>query len=159
MKLTGTRALIVAAALTLALVTASCGSDSSDDGAQAETTSGAEQTQTEIKSEELEGELVDSFPADVPLYDGDIIESSGQMSDVSGAPEWGVLMSTSDSIEAVDESIRAAYSSDGWAIGSDSESGNGHLLVARKTGYTVSITYNDMFGSNITIIYGVSATG
>lgn len=159
MKFANSRTWIVGAALALMLGTAACGSDTSSTETSTETATSTDQSTTKIESEELEGALVDSFPQDVPLYDGEIIESKGGMSDVSEEPEWNVAMSTADSIETVDESIRAAYSTNGWTIGSESESGNGYQLIARKTGYIVSITYNDMFSTDININYGVSATG
>lgn len=183
MKSPMSRSWMIAAAAGLALLTASCASDpvaddspedapvveeqtevqaeepSSDDTQEAaDDDQVAQDAETiEVETVKLEGELVDSFPDDVPLYDGEIFDSSSQMDEVSEAPAWGVMMSTGDSIEVVDAAIREAYSTNGWEIGSDMEYMGGYQLVARHAGYIVSITYNDALSSDIMITYGVSA--
>ncbi len=159
---------MIAAATALVLFTASCSAASETESTASNTeTTAAESTDNspaeqnndaEFEVIELEGELVDSFPQDVPLYDGSIVQSSASLSEVSNAPEWAVLMSTGDALEAVDADIRESYSTNGWTIGSDMESAGGILLVARGNGYIVSVTYNDLTGDGITITYGVSAS-
>lgn len=174
-----TRAWMIAAAAALALFAASCGSDSSGaatapppvDNSQAdvlpEETPAAEETPdaeepsddsaATVEEEELDGALVDSFPSDVPLYDGEI-ESSKSGLNSFGDPEWNAAIITNDAMESVDASIREAYSADGWTLGSELEFAGGYLLTARSEDYTVSLTYNDMTGP-VTINYGVSANG
>lgn len=158
---------MIAAASALVLFASACSSAPTEEPAPGGETivgetnndSPAEQTNdAEFEATELEGALVDSFPHDVPLYNGLIEKSSASLSEVSNKPEWAVLMSTSDPLEAVDVSIRESYSTNGWTIGSDMESAGGFLLVARGNGYIVSITYNDLTGDGITITYGVSAS-
>lgn len=113
----------------------------------------------DVPTEHLEGALVSSFPADVPLYDGHIVDSLSDISEFSGAPEWNVMISTPDSVDAVGASVREAYSTNGWSMGSEMESAGGYLFTARGAGYTVSVSYNDAFGPDTTINYGVSADG
>lgn len=113
----------------------------------------------DVPTEQLEGALVSSFPADVPLYDGQIVDSLSGISDFSGAPEWNVTMTTQDSVDTVGASVREAYSTNGWSMGSEMESAGGNLFTARGAGYTVSVTYGDAFGPETTINYGVSADG
>lgn len=147
-----TAAILIGAVLLFAA--AACGSDTSASDTSGDTSTSAEAPSTEIESEEVEGALVDSFPDDIPLYDGTIIESKAGMSEVSGDPEWNVHMDTDDPVETVNESLRADYSSNGWEISSEMTSGSSHLFTASNSDYIVSVTYNDMFG---TINYGVSA--
>ena len=154
MKTTINRTATALIGAALLFTTAACGSDTSASDTSNDTSTSAEPAHTEIESEELEGALVDSFPDDIPLYDGTIMESKGHMGEVSGAPEWSVFMKTDDPIETVNESLRADYSSNGWEMGSDMKSGSSHQFTARNNDYIVSVTYNDMFG---TINYGVSA--
>lgn len=159
-----------AAAASLVLLTSSCaaesgGNDALGDAPSTEETSegtnggqsqdGAVHSADDFVSEELEGALVSNFPSEVPLYNGLILNSSSGISEVSGEPQWSVMMSTSDPLETVDAAIREAYSTNGWAIGSDMEAHGGYVLIARGGGPTTSITYNDMLGSDITITYGV----
>ena len=174
-----TWALLLASALSLA--TASCssapvGGDNAaqpadetqpavqvDEAAADETDAdqaGAEdagQAGAEVPVEELEGELVSSFPAEVPLYDGEIESSLSGVAEISGNPEWNVAMTTADSLDAVDTAIREAFSSNGWAIGTDMEFAGGYQLTARSSEHMVSITYNDFGGPLVMINYGVSA--
>lgn len=159
------RSWTVAATTTLLLVTASCAADPIESPVAGSGTSVAaspegalaqEDTATEFQTIELEGTLVDSFPGDVPLYDAAIVKSLAGVSEVTGKPEWAVLMTTGDSLDEVDARIRESYGSDGWTIGTDMEASGGYLIVARGNGYTVSVTYNDLTGSGITINYGVS---
>src|SRR5690606_36066723 len=104
----------------------------------------------------LQGTLVDSFPRDVPLYNGLILESSASLGPVTELPEWGVLMRTSDSLDVVDAGIRESYSANGWTIGTDMKANGGYLLVVRGNGYMLSITYNNLASDDIMITYGVS---
>lgn len=113
----------------------------------------------DVPTEHLEGALVSSFPADVPLYDGHIVDSLSGISEYSGAPEWNVTISSPDSVDTVGASVREAYSTNGWSMGSEMESAGGYLFTARGAGYTVSVTYGDAFGPDTTINYGVSADG
>lgn len=110
-----------------------------------------------IKDEKLEGELVSSFPKDeVPLYPGDVKSSLGKMDFTGERAEWNVEVATADSFEKVDASIREAYEGDGWSIVTDKKTGlGGTMLIARSSGYTASIIYEDT-GDGILINYGVS---
>lgn len=157
------RSAALAASVLLALGMTACASESSEPdalaeqpaAAETEDNAAAEQPAEDFTEEELEGALVDSFPKEVPLYDGEIKSSSASISEVSDDPQWNVMMTTSDSLETVDASIRESFSANGWKIGTEMESGGGYLLVANGGGPTTSITYNDMFGDFITINYGV----
>ena len=170
MKSLVTRSLILAAAASLMLFSSSCAAEPAGNDARGESPSsegtsedtnggqsqdGADTPADDFVSEELEGALVSNFPSEVPLYSGLILNSSSGISEVSGEPQWSVMMSTSDPLETVDAAIREAYSTNGWVIGSDMEAHGGYMLIARGGGPTTSITYNDMLGSDITITYGV----
>lgn len=115
------RPLAVAATTALMIMTAACSSDSSPEqpSAQALVTedaidntdapdssdaqpSDADGTEADVTPEELSGALVESFPHDVPLYDGDIVSSLVALSEVTGAPEWNVDMVTGDPFDTVD---------------------------------------------------------
>ena len=168
------RTWILALVAVSALATASCSSEAPADEEQVDAPTGeaqvdapaedgsegstdADQSDTEVPSEELEGELVSSFPSEVPLYDGEIESSLSGVGEVTGSPEWNVAMTTADSMDAVDAAVREAFSSNGWAIGTDMEFAGGYQLTARSSEHMVSITYNDFGGPLVMINYGVSA--
>lgn len=160
-----TRSWIIAPLVALVLVTASCAAEPAenpapDGGTNVETsneTSPVEENNTaDFETIELEGALVDSFPRDVPLYNALILQSSASLGPVTESPEWGVLMTTSDSLEVVDAGIRESYSANGWTIGSDMKANGGYLLIVRGNGYMLSITYNNLASDDIMITYGVS---
>lgn len=131
--------------------------DTSQSSSVDSTGSTSQNSQT-IEAEELEGALVESFPADeVPLYDGTVTKSLGKMS-VSDRPEWNVTIETNDTINQVDAAIRASYAADGWSIRSDGKTLlGGTMLTTQSDGYTVTITYDEIGESGIIINYGVSA--
>ena len=112
----------------------------------------------EIADEELQGQLVDSFPTDeVPLYAGDVVGSLGRMSDYLNLPEWNVDIATADSFDDVDVEIRSAYASNGWEVASESKNPlGGYMLVARSDDYIATITYQDADNDGTSINYGVS---
>lgn len=178
MNFARSRSLTVTSIAALALFTASCASDSSPEqpSAQALVTedatdntdapdssdaqpSDADDTEADVTPQELNGALVDSFPDDVPLYDGDIESSLAALSEVTGAPEWNVDMVTGDPFDTVDAAIREAYSSNGWEIASEMEFGGGPMLITRRASYTVTVSYSDAYSEGIIINYGVSAKG
>src|SRR5690606_2496415 len=111
-----------------------------------------------IKEEELNGELVDSFPEDkVPLYAGQIKHSLGKMNSAGDRGEWNVRVTTTDSFDQVDAAIREAYEADDWSIAVDQKSLlGGTMLIARSMRHTATITYDDMGEEGILINYGVS---
>lgn len=162
---------LVAAAATLTFTLASCAgitepdtdvelptSSTADDATQP-TQGAADSSQAnadEFETLELEGALVDSFPTDVPLYEGTVTASVAAVSEVTELPEWNATIVTDHSLETVDAAIREAYSSNGWTIGSDMAAFGGYQLITRSDRYTVSVTYNDLTSSDITINYGVS---
>lgn len=167
-----TSLLVLASALVLA--TASCSSAGSvdddhvaDSATEAQSTAIADeavvdesdddQAAADMPTEQLEGELVSSFPAEVPLYDGQIESSSSGVAEISRNPEWNVAMTTSDALDTVDTAVREAFSANGWTIGTDMEFAGGYQLTARSAEYMVSITYNDFGGPEVMINYGVSA--
>lgn len=167
MRITAARSALAAATLALALFTVSCAAETqateqppAAEGTAQESTENTapEQNAEDFEEVELDGALVDSFPSDVPLYDGEIVNSLSAWSETSDSPEWNVLIATDDPMETVDAAIRSAYTSNGWEIRSDMESMGGYLLVAHNDDYIVSITYNDMTGG-LTINYGVSTKG
>lgn len=178
MNLAFSRPLTITIVAALALFAAACSSDSSPDEAAAEapiteetadTTDATDLGETEPNStdedgndftpQDLDGALVDSFPDDVPLYDGEIESSLSNVGEVTGLPEWSVTMFTNDSFDMVDAAIREAFSSNGWEISSEMEYGGGPMLVTRHASYTVTVAYNDAYTENIMIVYGVSAVG
>lgn len=177
MKFPNRHSLIVAGVASLALLTASCASDAADTTPAGETpavqetlanpdaggseTGGTDAGETDagqgdFKAEELEGELVASFPKEVPLYDARVESSLAAIAEYSGDPEWNVALITDDSLATVDAKIREDYSSNGWSIGMDMDFAGGYQLTARGNGYIVSITYNDFGGPEVMINYGVS---
>jgi|LSQX01.1.fsa_nt_gb hypothetical protein len=169
---TTTRTALGAAAVAFALLTTSCAAESSvaDDEAVDQSTS--QQTTDETADQgtagddghsadtfeviELDGALVDSFPADVPLYDGEVLRSAASWSDYLDKPEWHAVIGTADDLDTVNAGVRADYTSNGWEITSESEVLGGYQLIAHGNGYIVSITYNDITGA-MQVDYGVSA--
>lgn len=158
------RSTAVAAAILLTLGLASCAEEASGGEVQApaspaesqpEVSANEEVPEEEFVEEELEGELVASFPKEVPLYDGQITSSLSKLSEAYQEPQWNVRMTTDDSFETVDAAIREAFGSNGWSISTEMESGGGLLLIANGGGPTTTITYTDIYGDGITINYGV----
>ncbi len=153
--------LLAAVAAPLMFMSAACGSGgaaNSSDSQSSTSSPNNESSNEKVKDEELDGALVTSFPAEIPLYDGEVEKSLGQMSEITEQPEWNVTITTTDDLTDVDTSIRQAYSENGWTIVSDNEFAGGYQLTARGNGYTVSITHNDFGSSTVTINYGVSKT-
>lgn len=154
----------------LALFLVSCGAEEPTEAAtpvesaaaeptteSADDSDAAEPAESSFQEEELEGELVSSFPDDVPLYPGEIVSSVAALSDVSQSPEWNVMMETADAFDVVDAAIRSDYTSNGWSISNEMDYLDGYLLMVRNGDYIVSITYAELGEVGITINYGVSS--
>jgi hypothetical protein len=161
------RSGLIAAIAALSLFTTSCAAETAGADSQPATSDNAESpaeradgsradSTASFEAEELDGALVSSFPSDVPLYPGDVVNSLAALSEASERPEWNAQIVTGDSFDAVDASIRADYSSAGWKTRSEMDFMGGIQLIAGNDAYTVSITYNDFDGTGITINYGVS---
>lgn len=109
-------------------MTAACGSDgeaNSSDSQSSTSSPNTESSNVKVKDEELDGALVTSFPAEIPLYDGEVERISSQMGVVTEQPEWGVTITTTDHLNDVDARIRQAYSENGRTIVSDNEFAGG----------------------------------
>lgn len=158
------RSALAALVAVVGLAMASCAGEPAEGAAPPETAQVAPEDQGgaddadgdggAFAEEELEGRLVSSFPADVPLYDGEVLSSLAVLSESADRPEWNATIGTGDAIDAVDASIRDAYSTGGWEIRTDMKLGAGAQLIAHSAAYIVSITYMDSGG--VTINYGVS---
>lgn len=100
--------------------------------------------------------LPDSFPSNIPLYDGKIT-ASGKIT-VDGKTGWTVTISTSDDLETVGSWNTSQYSSNGWTTNLDTVSSSGGLLTATNNAYRVS-AFSSNDDSTTTVLYTVTPEG
>lgn len=88
-------------------------------------------------------ELPDGWPADAPVYEGDIIEAT------KDGDTYTVGIKTSDAAQDVLEWYRGQFADGGWTIMSDQKSDIGGTVMATKSGVVLNATAGEIGGGTI----------
>lgn len=112
----------------------------------------SEQSQQASGDQTVEGRLVDGFPGSkVPLYRGDVVESS-RSTDSQGRAEYNVRIQTSDDMQKVVDRTETNYMNDGWDI---TTRPTGSMFIAHHDEFIVTVSFSQNDGG-VLINYGIS---
>lgn len=112
----------------------------------------SEQSQQASGDQTVEGRLVDGFPGSkVPLYRGDVVESS-RSTDSQGRAEYNVRIQASDDMQKVVDRTETNYMNDGWDI---TTRPTGSMFIAHHDEFIVTVSFSENDGG-VLINYGIS---
>lgn len=99
--------------------------------------------------------LPDDFPTNqLPIYDGEITNTNRMV--MEGRTSWTIIITTSDSIDAVKSAVRDNFISHDWEIVMEQDTDESGMLIAKKDGYTATTSYSiDSDNGEVRISYNV----
>lgn len=130
--------------------------DNKQSNSNSETQNSSEDTSNQNQQasgdQTVEGRLVDGFPGSkVPLYRGDVVESS-RSTDSQGRAEYNVRIQTSDDMQKVVDRTETNYMNDGWDI---TTRPTGSMFIAHHDEFIVTVSFSENDGG-VLINYGIS---
>lgn len=104
-----------------------------------------------------DGKLADDFPDPVPVYDGDITDST--VFSNGGVSQWTANLTTSDSIDDVKAFYEQRLEAEGWKVTFNMDSGTGSdrtaAYGAELDDLTLTVTIDDSDGkTDIALLVG-----